>query len=235
MIRHILFDLDHTLWDFDGNSLDAMHELYRHFDLAECFASFDDFHTRYLRHNAELWRLYAAGEVDKATVTHGRFFRTLSEVTTPTAELTAAMGQYYLDATSLRTGLMPNALTTLSTLRDKGYCLSIITNGFREVQYKKISRSGLRPYISGVFISDEVGAMKPSPLFFGRVLEKLGATAAECIVVGDNLHSDILGAQDCGIRAVYYNSRHENFHYLGEQIYDLSELADRVEEEPIDD
>lgn len=235
MIRHILFDLDHTLWDFDGNSLEAMRELYGRFDLEGVFASFDDFHERYLRNNAELWRRYAAGEVDKATVCNGRFFRTLSEVTRPTDELAATMGQFYLEATSRRTGLMPNALSTLRALKERGYCMSIITNGFREVQYTKISRSGLTPYISGVFISDEVGAMKPDPLFFRRVMEMLGTTPAECLVVGDNLHSDILGALDVGIRAVYYNSRHENYPYQGEQISDLSQLVDRVGEECVDD
>ena len=224
MIRHILFDLDHTLWDFDANSLSAMHLLYERYNLADCFESFDDFHTRYLRHNTALWHQYALGEVDKATVQSGRFFRTMQEVQRADVAMADSMGAYYLDTTASMTRLMPRALSTLRALRDNGYRLYIVTNGFREVQHRKVRLSGLDSYISHMFISDEVGAMKPSRRFFQYALDYIPARPEECAMVGDNLETDILGASAMGIRPIYYNSRAESNDYRGERIDSLDQL-----------
>lgn len=228
-IKHLLFDLDHTLWDFDGNSLLAMRELYSKFGLEEFFVSFDAFHDVYLGHNKRLWRDYAAGTIGKEQVSVGRFYLPLLEHGSDNYARATQMAEFYLQATSDRTGLMPHALQTLEALAPR-YTMHVVTNGFREVQHKKVANSGLGQYISHVFISDEIGAMKPSTEYFSHVLRAINATPDQCALIGDSPESDIEGALNSGITPVFYNSRGvEPLHQGVATIASLSELPALLE------
>lgn len=224
MLQHILFDLDHTLWDFDSNSHLTKLEMYDYYDLDSIFSSFNDFETIYTFHNTHLWKEYAAGRTNKQNVSVGRFYYPMLEKGLDDYNKAQQMADFYLYKTAQRTQLMPNALDTLKYLSNK-YQLHIITNGFVEVQYKKVELSGIGKYVKEVFISDEIGAMKPSKEFFDTVLRKLNTTAESCLIVGDSPESDIVGGINNNIEAIYYNSRNVVCPYNVKTINNLAELT----------
>lgn len=224
MIKHILFDLDHTLWDFETNSNIAMRELYRNYDLKRYFSSYEAFHNTYLAYNTQLWADYAKNIVSKTEVSVGRFYKPLINIGIDDYQLATEMANFYLEATSRRKHLLPFALETIRRLH-RNYHLHIATNGFKEVQYKKIATSGIGRYIDNIFISEEIGAMKPTKQFFEYIFKKLKTNVTECIMVGDNPESDIRGAMEIGMRSVLYNSRNIECPFSVETIYSLRELS----------
>ena len=206
---HILIDLDDTLWDFRRNSKIAMQEIYNDYELNKLYDSFESFYDVYTAKNHQLWEQYAKGEITKDYLSLERFLHPLRVVGAEDVELAKRLGEDFLHRTTLQTNLVDDAIETLEYLKSKGYTLSIISNGFIEVQYTKLRRSGLLPYFSNVFLSEEVGYQKPDIRFFQAVLDRLNATPAECLVIGDNLQTDIQGAQNANMRAIFYNAHPE--------------------------
>lgn len=207
-IKHILFDLDHTLWDFTANSDATMRVVWEKFSLAEWFESYDEYHRIYDMHNSILWNQYGIGLISKEQLKVARFWRPLEGAGLNDWKLSKEISDFYLDDTTTRLNkVMPGALETLAGLKDKGYSLHIVTNGFKEVQYRKTHNSGIGKYIDNIFISEEVGVMKPRKGFFDAVMNKINATPDECALVGDSPDNDIIGAHDYGIRTFFYNSR----------------------------
>lgn len=206
---HILIDLDDTLWDFRRNSKIAMQEIYNDYELNKLYDSFESFYDVYTVKNHQLWEQYAKGEIIKDYLSLERFLYPLRVVGAEDVELAKRLGEDFLHRTTLQTNLVDGAIETLEYLKSKGYTLSIISNGFIEVQYTKLRRSGLLPYFSNVFLSEEVGYQKPDIRFFQAVLDRLNATPAECLVIGDNLQTDIQGAQNANMRAIFYNAHPE--------------------------
>ena len=203
---HILIDLDDTLWDFRRNSKIAMQEIYNDYELNKLYDSFESFFEVYTTKNHQLWEQYAKGEITKDYLSLERFLYPLRVVGAEDVELAKRLGEDFLHRTTLQTNLVDGAIETLEYLKSKGYTLSIISNGFIEVQYTKLRRSGLLPYFSNVFLSEEVGYQKPDIRFFQAVLDRLNATPAECLVIGDNLQTDIQGALNANMRAIFYNT-----------------------------
>ena len=206
---HILIDLDDTLWDFRRNSKIAMQEIYNDYELNKLYDSFESFYDVYTAKNHQLWEQYAKGEITKDYLSLERFLYPLRVVGAEDVELAKCLGEDFLHRTTLQTNLVDGAIETLEYLKSKGYTLSIISNGFIEVQYTKLRRSGLLPYFFNVFLSEEVGCQKPDIRFFQAVLDRLNATPAECLVIGDNLQTDIQGAQNVNMRAIFYNAHSE--------------------------
>ena len=201
MYTHILIDLDDTLWDFRKNSKIAMQEIFNDYELINYYDSFESFYCIYMEKNHQLWEQYAKGEVTKDFLSLERFLYPLRIVGNEDVELAKKMGDDFLHRTAMQSNLVDGALEMLEYLRSKGYILSIISNGFVEVQYTKLRRSGLLPYFSNVFLSEEVGYQKPDVRFFQAVLERLEARPTECLVIGDNLQTDIQGAENANINA----------------------------------
>lgn len=207
-IKHILFDLDHTLWDFAVNSDATMRVVWEKYALANWFESYEEFHRIYDMHNSILWNQYGVGMISKEQLKVARFWRPLEGAGLNDWKLSKEISDFYLDDTTTRLNkVMPGALETLSALKEKGYDMHIVTNGFKEVQYKKTKNSGIGQYINQIFISEEIGFMKPRKEFFDIVLSRINATPQECALVGDSPDNDINGAQEYGIRTFFYNSR----------------------------
>ena len=224
---HILIDLDDTLWDFRRNSKIAMQEIYNDYELNKLYDSFESFYDVYTAKNHQLWEQYAKGEITKDYLSLERFLYPLRVVGAEDVELAKRLGEDFLHRTTLQTNLVDGAIETLEYLKSKGYTLSIISNGFIEVQYTKLRRSGLLPYFSNVFLSEEVGYQKPDIRFFQAVLDRLNATPAECLVIGDNLQTDIQGAQNANMRAIFYNTHsehHSKNEFSGQIIANLLEI-----------
>ena len=201
--RHLLFDLDNTLWNFTENSYSALHDVYDSFFLQKHFPDFDDYYAQYEQHNVMLWGLYGTGKITKEFLRAERFLAPLRRFGILNEPLAKEMETFYLDRCCLKTALMPNALATLNYLKPR-YQLHIVSNGFADVQYRKIENCGLSGYFSHIFLSEEIGHHKPSPEFFAGVLAKINAVKEESLVIGDNFGADIEGAMNFGIDQVFY-------------------------------
>ena len=201
--KFLLFDLDDTLWNFKENSKAALADIFDHYNLKHYYPTFDNYFKRYEEHNQTLWGLYGKQQISKSFLHVERFLAPLRPFGILDASLASEMGTAYLDRCAEKTTTMPHAIETLEYLRS-WYALSIISNGFGEVQYTKLSRSGLSSYFSHVFLSETIGYHKPKPEFFDAVLHELGASKEECLVIGDNYEVDIEGAMNFGLDQVYY-------------------------------
>ena len=205
MYNHILIDLDDTLWDFQKNSKIAMQEIFVQYELNKYYNSFESFYDVYTTKNHELWDQYAKGIITKDFLSLERFLYPLRLVGCENIELAKTLGTDFLHRTTMQTNLVDGAIELLEYLKSKNYTLSIISNGFVEVQYTKLRRSNLLSYFSNIFLSEEVGYQKPDIRFFQFVLQKLGANASDCIVIGDNIQTDIQGAEMANISSIFYD------------------------------
>ncbi len=221
---HLLIDLDDTLWDFRRNSRIAMQEIYNDYELNKFYDSFESFYSVYMAKNHQLWEQYSKGEITKDFLSLERFLYPLRIVGNEDVELAKKLGEDFLYRTTMQTNLVDGAIDLLEYLKSKGYILSIISNGFVEVQYTKLSRSGLLPYFDYVFLSEEIGYQKPDIRFFNAVLEKLRINPTDCIVIGDNLQTDIEGAQNANIKAIFFANNLENLEIDISKIIVISSL-----------
>lgn len=208
--RFLLFDLDDTLWNFKENSKAALQNIFDDYDLQHYYPTFDEYFSRFEEHNKALWQLYGRQQITKSFLHVERFLAPLRPFGILDTSLAGEMGTAYLDRCAEKTATMPHALETLASLRSH-FDLSIISNGFGEVQYKKLNRSKLSPYFSHVFLSEIIGHHKPNPEFFEAVLNELCASKGECLVIGDNYEADIMGAMNFGLDQVYYVPEEQSF------------------------
>ena len=220
--RHIFFDLDDTLWDFKRNSSEALHELYRHFNLKDVgINSAEYFIQIYQDRNIMMWEQYRLGAIDKETLRNKRFELTFWDMGIDASLVPSEMPEYYLSVLASKHYLYPFAIEILEYLKDK-YYLHIITNGFSEVQHIKLSSSKIEKFFRQLIISDEVGVKKPDIKIFQHALEKAGAEASESIMIGDGLDVDIAGARNAGIDQVFFNP--ENLEHDYEVTYEIKSL-----------
>ena len=203
MYKHLLIDLDDTLWDFKANSKVAMQEIFNDYELIKYYDSFESFHAIYMEKNHQLWEQYAKGEITKEYLSLERFLYPLRIAGVENEQLAKQLGEDFLHRTTMQTQLVEGAIELLDYLKNK-YTLSIVSNGFVEVQYIKLRRSGLLPYFTHIFLSEEIGYQKPDIRFFQAVLAKIDAKNTECLLIGDNLQTDIQGAKNANIDAILY-------------------------------
>ena len=204
--RHLFFDLDHTLWDFESNCRLTMAEIYDTMDLkARGVDDFERFHQLYLRHNDGLWEKYRNGQIRVEEMRWKRMWLTMLDFKIADEGLCKNMGEVFLDLLPTRNILFPNTLEILRYLGDKGYALHLITNGFEKTQHAKLKNSGLDGFFQKVITSEQAGSLKPKKEIFDYALLQAAALATESIMLGDSLEVDIQGARNAGIDQVYVN------------------------------
>ena len=204
--KHLFFDLDHTLWDFEANSCQTMQDLYYKLDLASRGVNdFDLFHKHYIVHNDKLWDRYRKGFVKVDELRWKRMWLTLLEFKIGDESLARQMGEQFLEALPSRTILFPYTIEILTYLRGKGYQLHLITNGFEKTQHSKIQNSGLSGYFGEVITSEGSNSIKPHKEIFEYAFRVTGAEPARSIMLGDSFEADIQGAINAGIDQVYVN------------------------------
>lgn len=204
-IRHVFFDLDNTIWDFEKSSLATLQELFVKYELDKLgVPSFESFVAAYKHRNELLWEQYRLGTIDKATLRDKRFAFTFWDMGLEPETAPKGLADDYVTLGPHRSHLFPHAHETLSYLQSK-YTLHIITNGFVEAQVIKLQAADLNKYFSEVIISEHTGFRKPDKRIFHYSLEKAGAVAEECVMIGDGLEVDVIGAQEAGWRAIYFN------------------------------
>ena len=223
--KHIFFDLDMTLWDFETNAREAYHEIYQKFELQKRgINNIEEFISNYFVHNDRLWDLYRKGEIEKEILRSLRFELTLKDFGIDDKKLSEDIGLDYITISPQKTNLFPNAYEILDYLHPK-YPMSIITNGFEEVQFTKLKNSKLDKYFDIVITSEEAGCKKPEPGIFEFALKRAGAKPEESLMIGDDPEVDVKGAENAGIDGVFFNPKKLNLNgSIRYQIADLIEL-----------
>lgn len=224
--KDIFFDLDHTIWDFDRNAEETLHELYYRYDFDKLFnrQNSAEFIETYTVNNHRLWDLYHHGKIDKATLRSARFADTFSQLGVDPALFPTDFEEDYLAICPTKTNLFPHAHETLEYLQKK-YTLHLISNGFKEACEKKLAHSNLASYFKTIVISENVGVNKPNPQIFDYALRNGAAEVGHSIMIGDNLDADVRGAQNFGMDAIFFNAiaaeKPTDVKYM---IHDLKEL-----------
>lgn len=202
--KDLFIDLDDTLWDIHQNSKECLLEIYDDYGYKEYYASFDDYYNVYMPGNIHLWGLYRKGEISKDELIVERFLAPVREFGIDDSGYAKKLSDDFLERTTYKTRLVDGTMELLEYLKPK-YSMHILSNGFREVQYKKIENSGLKPFFDKIILSDDAGINKPHPDFFTYALEKTNATQSETLMIGDSWDADILGAYNSNIHQLWFN------------------------------
>src|SRR5690349_3135370 len=220
----IFFDLDHTLWDYEGNARETLQELHAYYKLHDLAIAFDDFHQRFKQINFELWQQYDRGLIDNEVIRTQRFRKVLSHFSVSDEELNAALSHEYLYGCPKKSNLVPYAKEVLDYL-SRHYKLTVVTNGFDEIQAVKLLSGNITHYFDHVITSQKAGYKKPAREIFDYALSMNSLACHEVIMIGDNLLTDIAGANNAGIDTVFYNlDAVEHSEKVSHEIRCLSEL-----------
>lgn len=226
--KHIFFDLDHTLWDFEMNAKETLHDLYIHNQLQEKgIDNFDEFFNKYSFHNTKLWDRYTKGFIKQDELRWKRMWLTLLDYKIANEPLSRNLAVQFLELLPAKKNLFPYTIEILSYLSDKKYQLHLVTNGFEAVQHHKLRNSNLTPFFKEVITSEASNSLKPHKEIFDFALQKSGAILTESIMIGDNLDADIQGGINAGMDTVFVNHLNIQAHIKATyEIFDLKELED---------
>jgi putative hydrolase of the HAD superfamily len=226
--KHLFFDLDHTLWDFDANARLTLEELYHgHTLLQHGVHDFDLFYKHYIAHNNRLWEKYRNGHIKVDELRWKRMALTLLEFKIGNDTLARDLGDRFLELLPSRTLLFPHTVETLQYLTQKGYQLHLITNGFEKTQHSKLKYSGIAGYFKEVITSEGSNSIKPKKEIFEYALNRTRSVADHSIMIGDSIEADIQGAMNAGLDQVYVN--HINEAVTIEPTYTIYSLAELQE------
>lgn len=205
--KDLFIDFDDTLYDTYGNAVIALRETFEWFHLERWFPDPQVFYDEYWKANIDLWGRYSRGEITRDYLIVERFRRPLSagDGLVVTEPLCLEMSDKFLDFCSSKPGVVEGAHELMDYLKQKGYRMHMASNGFHEVQYKKLAACGLRDYFDTIILSEDAGANKPSKQYFDYALQVSGANRETTLMIGDNLQTDILGALGCGLDAMLFN------------------------------
>jgi len=204
--KHLFFDLDHTLWDFDANARETLQQLHTDLKLLDRGVhDFDLFHKNYLAHNEKLWDRYRKGYIRQEELRLKRMLLTLLDFKIADDALTREMSDLFLQLLPTRTLLFPDTVEVLQYLADKGYVMHLITNGFEKTQLCKLNSCHLQSFFTHVITSEGSNSLKPHPEIFEYAMQKAGAAVDESIMIGDSIEIDIMGARSVGMDQVHAN------------------------------
>jgi len=204
--KHLFFNLDHTLWDFEANARTTLETLYESLRLkTRGVNDFELFYRNYLAHNEKLWERYRKGYIKQDELRVKRMWLSLLDFKIADDSLSQQMSIQFLELLPTRTILFPGTKEILQYLADKGYTLHLITNGFEKTQHSKLKHSGLSSFFKEVITSEGSNSLKPNKEIFDYALKKTGALLHESIMIGDTPEVDILGAKNAGMDQVFVN------------------------------
>ena len=225
--KHIFFDLDHTIWDFDRNAEETLTELYIKHKLCDLgLSSCPDFITTYTLNNHQLWADYHLGKITKDHLRAERFSKTFLQLGVKPDNIPHQFEEDYVSVSPTKTNLFPGAEEVLRILH-KNYHLHIISNGFKLTTITKMELCNLNPFFKNVIISEDVGVNKPDPIIFEYALDKAKATKSQSIMIGDSIEADINGALNFGLDAIFFNATEkEKPAHVTHQVKNLTELLE---------
>lgn len=205
--KDLFIDFDDTLYDTHGNAVIALKETFEAFHLKRYFDNPQVFYDAYWMANIDLWTRYSKGEITREYLIVERFRRPLSvgQGIEVTEQLCLQMSDVFLDFCSSKSGIVDGAHELMQYLKQQGYRMHMCSNGFHEVQYKKLAACGLRDFFTTIILSEDAGVNKPSPLYFDYALKVSGAEKETTLMIGDNLQTDIVGAHNAGLATILFN------------------------------
>ncbi|MFD0796667.1 YjjG family noncanonical pyrimidine nucleotidase [Maribacter chungangensis] len=221
IITDVFFDLDHTLWDFEKNSALTFERILPEHDITVPLKKFLEV---YVPANLVFWRMYREERITKAELRYQRLKSVFDRLEYQVSDRTInSIAEAYIDQLSSHTNLFPNAQEVLDYLKPN-YQLHIITNGFQEIQEKKLRNAGIYTYFKQVIDSEMAGVKKPNPVIFNLALEKANVRPETSLMIGDSLEADILGAKAAGLHALHFNAHGEARHEHSPMIGELREI-----------
>jgi len=225
--RSILFDLDHTLWDYETNSSETLTELFHHHKLYDLgVPSVSHFLETFVQVNTKLWALYDLGQIHRDVIRNDRFHKILLTYGIDQYDFALSFSDEYISQAPKKGGLMPNAIEVLEYLHAR-YPMTIVTNGFDEIQSIKMESAGITSYFKDVVTSARAGHKKPAKEIFEFALNESGFESTSTLMIGDNLLTDIGGARNASLDTVYFNPNKIPHQEQTEfEISDLKELLD---------
>ena len=219
-IQHIFFDLDHTLWDFEKNSALAFETVLKKHQIA---VDLNDFLQHYIPLNLLYWEKYRKEEVTQAQLRYGRLKDTFNQLSFDIEDaMIDTLSAEYIHYLPQFNHLFEGAIEVLDYLKPN-YQLHIITNGFEEVQSKKLKNSNIEHYFTTITNSEMAGVKKPNPLIFEYALNAAKADKSNSIMIGDCIDADVQGALDFGMDAILFN---ENKSYIANHIKQINHLIE---------
>jgi putative hydrolase of the HAD superfamily len=220
--RNLFIDLDDTLYDFSAASREAFKETYDLLGYGRFFESFGQYMDIYSPHNLMLWGLYGEGKITKEELNRRRYSHPLETVGVHDQELADTFCREALGRIPTKGPLMPGAMELLEYLRPK-YRLFILSNGFKELQSRKMKTAGIDGYFDTLILSEDIGVNKPNRELYEYALQKTGSKVEESLMIGDMFETDITGAANIGMEQLYYNPKGKNGHPFA-PTYEVSHL-----------
>lgn len=223
--KNLFFDLDDTLWAFTQNARDTFEEMYHRHHYHRFFDSFEQYYQLYEQRNQELWVEYGRGCITKEELNHLRFLYPLQAVGAADEALSQRFAADCFAVISTKCKLMPHALEVLQELSSR-YNLYILSNGFQELQCRKMRSAGIDRYFRKVVLSDDIGILKPAPEIFYFAMSATQSQLRESLMIGDSWENDVAGAAGVGMHQVYYQvgGKSETPFRPTYHIHDLKEL-----------
>lgn len=221
LVTDVFFDLDHTLWDFEKNSQLTFEKIFEEHSIE---IDVTDFLGAYVPINFQFWKLYREEKIAKDELRYQRLKQSFDAIGTAVSdERILVLADAYIEHLSTFNHIFPGTREVLDYLKPN-YRLHIITNGFSEIQEKKMVNANIRGYFDVIINSEMAGVKKPNSKIFQLALGKAKVNASNALMIGDNLEADILGAQRMGFHALHFNSNKEKQHDFCEIIHDLHEI-----------
>lgn len=209
VVTDLFFDLDHTLWDFERNSKLTFQKIFSELKIN---IPLEHFIKNYRPINLSMWKKYRKNIISQKELRYVRLKKTFESLNkTIEPKIINDISKLYIDYLSSYPHLFPGTINVLNELSDR-YNLHIITNGFKNIQYKKLESSGIVKFFKNVFTSEDFGYKKPHPLIFKKALEITDTSPSSAIMIGDNLEVDILGSMQQGMQAIHFNSNKDPLH-----------------------
>lgn len=221
-IHHVFFDLDHTLWDFDKNSGLAFNSIFKKNKIQVELENFLEIYTPI---NSSYWKLYRENKVSQQELRYGRLRESFDALKLAIDDLQIEqLALDYIDHLPVHNHLLEGTLELLDYLRPL-YKLHIITNGFKEVQFKKLRASGILEYFDSITTSEDVGVKKPDKRIFLKALTEASARPEESVMVGDNFEADILGARSLGMHTIIFDYYKTGFKTEKYKVLEMKEIS----------
>ncbi len=203
-IKNLFIDLDDTLWDIHQNGKECLEEIYIDYGYEKYYPTFEAYYDVYMPNNHRLWALYRDGAIQKNELIVERFLVPVREFGVDDPLYAKKLSDDFLERTTRKTRLIEGTIELLEYLKPK-YRMHILSNGFREVQYKKIENAGLAPYFDKIILSEDAGINKPHPDMFTHALKNTNSSRDQTVMIGDSWEADIAGAYNSRIAQIWYN------------------------------
>jgi putative hydrolase of the HAD superfamily len=203
--KYLFFDLDHTIWDFEENAKQSLHEIFDDALQQKLQTDFNNFFKSYSHHNTVLWDRYERGFIGVEELKWKRMYRAMLDFKLADENLSKELSLQFLKILPTKKEVFDYSFEILTYLKNKNYQLHLITNGFENVQNAKLQNSGLHVYFDKMITSESSNSLKPKPEIFEYAMQVTKATSSESIMIGDNQHADIGGAINFGMDAIFVN------------------------------